>query len=127
MASFKRFEDIEAWQRVRVLAGSLYAMTRTGTFARDFGLADQINRAAVSVMSNIAEGFERDSRREFARYLTISKGSIGEVRAQLYLALDRGHLTEEQFDASRQEAVRISRMLAALITHLRSSDAPSVQ
>ena len=127
MASFKRFEDIEAWQRARTLAGSLYAMTRAGTFARDFGLADQINRAAVSVMSNIAEGFERDSRREFARYLTISKGSTGEVCAQLYLALDRGHLTEEQFDAARLEAVRISRMLAALTTHLRSSDAPTAQ
>ena len=123
MASFKRFEDIEAWQRARTLAGQVYAMTRSGTFSRDFGLADQINRASVSVMSNIAEGFERDGRREFARFLSIAKGSIGEVRAQLYLALDRGHITAEQFDEARRDAERISRMIASLIAHLRASEA----
>ena len=121
MGTFKQFEDIEAWQRARALAGDVYAQTQEGTFARDFALRDQVNRAAVSVMSNIAEGSERDSRREPARFLSIAKGSAGEVRAQLYLALDRGHVSREQFESLRQDAERISRMLASLISHLRRS------
>ncbi|PSQ92571.1 MAG: four helix bundle protein, partial [Bacteroidetes bacterium SW_4_67_19] len=85
MATFHRFEDIESWQKARRLARRIYELTGNGDFARDFGLRDQIRRAAVSIMSNIAEGFERGSRREFARFLDIAKASAGEVRSPLYV------------------------------------------
>lgn len=81
--TIRRFEDIQAWQEARVLASEIYRVTNSGDFARDFGLKDQIRRASVSVVSNIAEGFEKDSPREFVRFLRIAKGSAGEVRAQL--------------------------------------------
>ena len=94
MATFKTFEDIEAWQRSRVLTTSIYKITSQGTFARDFGLRDQIRKASVSIMSNIAEGFERSGTREFIQFLATAKGSAGEVRAQLYVALDQGYVEQ---------------------------------
>lgn len=85
----KRFEDIEAWQFSRELAKQIYGGTKQGQFAHDYGLKDQIQRAAVSIMSNIAEGFERGGNKEFLNFLSIAKGSCGEVRSQLYVAFDR--------------------------------------
>ena len=90
MSSFQRFEDIEAWQKARELTKAIYAMSNDGQFARDFGLRDQIRRASVSIMSNIAEGFERTGDAEFRHFRSMAKGSVGEVRAQLYVALDTG-------------------------------------
>lgn len=86
----ERFEDLIAWQKVRLLTAEIYRVTSQGSFARDFGLRDQICRAAVSVMSNIAEGFERNRAAEFHQYLSIAKASCGEVRSQLYVAFDAG-------------------------------------
>lgn len=97
MAKIERFEDLFAWQKARVLTRAIYAVSQTGRFAKDFGLSGQIQRAAVSIMSNIAEGFERRSRADFQRFLDIARGSCGEVRAQLYIAADVGYLTETQF------------------------------
>jgi len=119
MARFQRFEDIEAWQRARQLANEVYDVSDEGPFARDFGLRDQVRRAGVSALSNIAEGFERDSPAEFIRFLTIAKGSVGELRAQLYIAADRAYLTPQQFQHLCGEATRVSRMLAGLIAYLR--------
>ncbi len=96
--SVYRFEDLIAWQRARTLTLEIYRTTRGDPFARDLGLCQQVQRAAVSVMSNIAEGFEKQNRREFGRYLDISKGSLAEVRSLLYVALDVGYIT-----ASRSE------------------------
>ena len=90
MSAIERFEDIDAWKRARALACDIYAATSSGEFARDYGLRDQIRRAAVSAMSNIAEGFERYGSIEFRRFLSIAKGSAGEVKSQLYIALDAG-------------------------------------
>ncbi len=87
-----RFEDLLVWQRARELTRVIYELTQGGAFARDFGLRDQIRRAAVSVMSNIAEGFERGSDTEFGHFLSIAKGSCGEVRCQLYVASDQGYV-----------------------------------
>jgi four helix bundle protein len=98
MATIERFEDIEAWKRARVLTRKIYAVSRTGAFARDFGLKDQMRRASVSSMSNIAEGFERDGTGEFIHFLTMAKGSSGEVRSQLYVALDENYITQDQFE-----------------------------
>lgn len=95
MARLERFEDLEAWKTARELTNSIYQTTASGDFARDFGLRDQIRRASVSVLSNIAEGFERDGNKEFLQFLSLAKGSCGEVRAQLYIALDQRYIKEE--------------------------------
>ncbi|WP_167631303.1 four helix bundle protein [Mariprofundus ferrooxydans] len=121
MTSFERFEDIDAWKRARILTNEIYALTRQGEFSRDYGLTDQIRRAAVSVMSNLAEGFERNSGKEFARFLDIAKGSAGEIRCQLYIATDQGYLDMAQSGKLISEVSEISRMIAGLIKYLRSN------
>ncbi len=86
MATIKHFEDIDAWKKARKLTAAVYAHSNTGRFSKDFGLREQMRKAAVSIMSNIAEGFERGGRSEFIQFLAIAKGSAGEVEAQLYVA-----------------------------------------
>ena len=112
-----RFEDLVAWQRGMDLAVNVYELSRQGRFARDFALSDQIHRAGISVPSNIAEGFERGSRAEFHRFLTIAKGSCGELRTQIHLAKRLGYLTDETAAAALDEAEQTSR----IINKLRSS------
>jgi four helix bundle protein len=96
MATIERYEDIQGWQRARELTKFIYAITKQEAFARDFSLKDQIRRAAVSVMSNIAEGFERGGRAEFIQFLSIAKSSAAEVQSQLYVALDQEYIMPEQ-------------------------------
>ena len=120
MAKVDRFEDLDAWKLARVLTGKVYRLSRDGDFARDFGFCDQICRASVSIVSNIAEGFERNSNRAFQQFLSIAKGSAGEVRAQLYVALDLGYIKQDQFDDMMQSVSRISKMLAKLISYIAS-------
>jgi four helix bundle protein len=98
MAKVKKFEEIQSWQKGRELANEVYRVTNIGSFARDFGLRDQIRRAAISIISNIAEGFERGGDREFIQFLSIAKGSAGELRSQLYIALDQRYITVEEFN-----------------------------
>ncbi|MCO6481279.1 MAG: four helix bundle protein [Flavobacteriales bacterium] len=98
MPAISTFEDLGIWQKAREICKRVWTLTGKGTFARDYGLKDQINRSSGSCMDNIAEGFERDGNREFNQFLSISKGSIGETRSQLYRALDRGHITQAEFD-----------------------------
>jgi len=121
MAAIRRFEDLEAWCKARVLATSIYSVTGTGPFARDFSLRDQIRRAAVSVLSNIAEGFDRGGQVEFRRFLGIAKGSAAEVRAQLYVALDVGLLTQTQFDSLLGQSEDVTRLIAGLIRHIAAT------
>jgi len=121
MAVIQRFEDIEAWQKARELTRIIYQTSKTDAFSRDFGLRDQIRRAAVSVMSNIAEGFDRGGDREFQQFLSVAKGSVAEVRSQLYVALDAGYINQEQFDRMFQLTGDITNLLGAFITYLRSS------
>jgi four helix bundle protein len=121
MSTIKRFEDISAWQKSRELTKMIYAITNTGAFAKDFGLRDQIRRASVSVMSNIAEGFERDSTKFFIQFLKYAKASAGEVRAQLYVALDVGYIQQQEFDNLTNIAIQISKMLSSLIKYLKST------
>jgi len=96
MAAITRFEELVAWQKARVLTQEVYAVSRSGSFAKDFGLSSQVQRAAVSVMANIAEGFERGGRAEFHQFLSTAKGSCAEVRSHLYVAADVGYLSEDQ-------------------------------
>jgi len=97
MSKIEEFEDFIAWQKARELTRAVYEATRQGAFAKDYGLSGQIQRAAVSIMSNIAEGFERGNPREFQQFLSIAKASCAEVRSQLYIALDAGYLNEVSF------------------------------
>jgi four helix bundle protein len=122
MGKIERFEEFEAWQRSRELTKLIYQLSGSGNFGRDFGLKDQIRRAAVSIPSNIAEGFERDGDKEFQQFLSIAKGSCGEVRAQLYIALDQQYLTQSQFDSMSNQLIELSRMISGLITYLRNSE-----
>ena len=120
MAAITRFEEIEAWQTARQLANFIYEITAGGLFAKDFGLKDQIRRAAVSVMSNIAEGFESHTQALFIDFLGRAKGSAGEVRSQLYLALDRHYLTQRQFDEAYRLAEQASRQIYRFMMYLKS-------
>lgn len=118
MPTITRFEEIEAWQTARELTRLIYSVTEEGKFARDFGLKDQLRRAAVSVMSNIAEGFESKTQSLFIRYLGIAKSSAGEVRSQLYVSRDVNYLTEEQFSSLFQIAEKASRQISRFISYL---------
>ena len=114
MGRIERFEDLIAWQKDRELTRKIYDVTKTGQFSRDFGLVDQIRRASVSIMSNIAEGFERGGRREFHQFLVTAKASCAEVRAQLYVALDAGYLNQSFFDEIVKSAEEVGRILGGL-------------
>ena len=122
MAKIERFEDLEAWKLARELTRTVYRVSSVGEFARDFALRDQIRRAAVSILSNIAEGFERGGDKEFLQFLATAKGSCGEVRSQLYVALDQLYIDDEQFKSVSGEALEVSRMISGLIKYLRQSE-----
>ena len=119
MARIECFEDIEAWQDAKLLVKDIYEATAQGRFARDFGLRDQIRRAAISAMSNIAEGFERGSNKDFVRFLYMAKGSAGEVRSQLYAAIDLSYLEEQEANELMRLAQVVSRRISAFIKYLK--------
>ena len=110
----ERFEDFIVWQKARKLTSEIYKVTNDGKFARDFGLRDQIRRAAISSMSNVAEGFERGRPTEFHQFLSIAKGSCAELRSQLYVALDVNYLSAETFEALMAQADEVGKMLGGL-------------
>ena len=120
MPTITRFEDIEAWKTARELTRTVYALTEQGLFTKDFGLKNQIQRASVSVMSNIAEGFESRTQAKFIDYLGHAKASAGEDRSQLYIALDLKYVTQEQFDQVFDLADKVSRQTARFITYLEA-------
>ncbi len=122
MASIERFEDVEAWKKGRELRKAIYKHSRIGEFAKDFALRDQIRRAAQSVTSNIAEGFEREGNREFIQFLSNAKGSCGEVRDQLYTALDESYLTQKDFNTLYEMAMEVSRLTSGFMKYLRQSE-----
>jgi four helix bundle protein len=121
VSTFKSFEEINAWQRARNLTKRIYQISSEGLFARDYGLRDQMRRACISTMSNIAEGFERGGTKEFMQFLSVAKGSVGEVRSQLYVALDQEYISVATFEQLSGEAIEISRMLSGLMKYLRKS------
>lgn len=121
MATFKRFEDILAWQKARQAARMVYEVTSVGRFSRDFALSGQIQRASVSIMANIAEGFGRHSDKEFANFLNIAHGSASEVQSHLYVALDLGYIDEDSFTNLYKVLDEVSRMTFALAQQLRTS------
>lgn len=124
MATVRRFEDLVCWQKARELTNAIYKALNS---CKDYGFRDQIQRAAVSVMSNIAEGFERGTRQEFLNYLFIAKGSAGEVRAQLYVALDAGYLNVETFKNLNKLAQECSRLLHSFSGKVKSGSRRGLQ
>jgi four helix bundle protein len=121
MSTIQRFEDIVAWRKARELTRLIYVATKDGIFAKDFGLRDQLRRAAVSVMSNIAEGYERGGDKELIQFLSLAKGSCGEIRSQLHVALDQRYLTEAQFKDLYGRTEEISRLVAGFMSYLKNS------
>ncbi len=122
MATIDRFEDLIAWQKSRVLNKEIYKATLGKKFATDFTLRDQITRASISVMANIAEGFERNGNKEFSQFLSVSKSSAGEVRSHLYVALDLEYITQEQFDELYKLAITCSKIISGLMEYIKNSE-----
>jgi four helix bundle protein len=122
MAKIERFEDLDVWKLSRELTRNIYEFTNNGGFQKDFRFRDQIRASSGSIMDNIAEGFERDGRKEFIQFLYIAKGSCGETRSQLYRALDMNYITKEVFDLYYQKSLMISQSLSNFIKYLKQSD-----
>jgi four helix bundle protein len=117
----KRFEDLDVWQVSRELVKQIYGITKNGPVIKDYSFVDQIRRAATSVMNNTAEGYERGSNKDFARFMFIARGSVGEVRSMLYVALDQGYLDQETFDACYNNCVRTSQLCWGLIRYIQKN------
>ena len=115
MSTIKKFEDLEVWKVARELCHDIFKLTLQDAFSKDFGLKDQIRGSSGSVMDNIAEGFERDGSREFVQFLSISKGSCGENRSQLYRARDQNYITKEQFELLSQKTIDLGRKISNLM------------
>ena len=122
MAKIENFEDIESWKIAREVTRQIYRVSSTGDFSRDYPLRDQIRRSAISIMSNIAEGFERGGDKEFLQFLSVAKGSCGEARSQLFIALDQKYLTQVEFETIYRRLNETSRLLGGLMKYLQQSD-----
>ena len=116
------FEKLNIWQNARELVKMIYGFTRQEKFTKDYSLIGQITRASVSIMSNIAEGFERGSNKEFIQFLYIAKGSCGEVRSQIYVAFDLRYISENDFAKAKEECMKLSAMISNFIRYLLTKD-----
>jgi four helix bundle protein len=121
MGKINRFEDIQAWQKARELNNVIYGITRNSHFSKDFSLRDQIRRASVSVMANIAEGFGRRSRKEFSNFLNMAHGSAAEVQCHLYAALDQKYISEGDFEILYKRTDEVSKMIQGFMKYLDNS------
>ncbi|MCW8841290.1 MAG: four helix bundle protein [Gammaproteobacteria bacterium] len=122
MGTVNGFEELLVWKKSRGLVGEVYSMTSQGAICRDYALKDQMRRAAVSVLSNIAEGFERGGNKEFIQFLYIAKGSAGELRAQMYVAQDQGYVSPQNSRRLMIQLGEISKMLNGLIRYLKRTE-----
>lgn len=127
MAKIKKFEDLEVWKEARELCKIIYSLTNKGTFSKDFDLVRQIRKSSGSIMDNIAEGFERDGKKEFIQFLSIAKGSAGEVRSQSYRAFDQNYISKEEFNELYEKANSISKMLSGFINYLKNSELKGIK
>ena len=122
MSKVERFEDLKVWQLARELCQTIHKLTLKEQFSKDFKLVGQIKGSSGSVMDNIAEGFERDGNKEFIQFLSVSKGSCGETRSQLYRAIDNGYITQDEFDMAYDKTLECNKMLKGFITYLKDSE-----
>jgi four helix bundle protein len=121
MATIRSFEELEVWKKARMISREIFKATMSESFFKDFALKDQINRASGSIMDNVAEGFERGGRKEFIQFLSYAKGSAGEVKSQLYRAMDHEHIDKETFQKFQSEISEIGKMLAGLMRYLNKT------
>jgi four helix bundle protein len=121
MAKIERFEDLHSWQKARQLANAIYDLTEHPIFIKDFRLSGQIQGAAGSVMHNISEGFDSGSNPEFIRFLKMARRSASEVQSELYLALDRKYITQDQLTTAYNFATEVKRLINGMIGYLRKS------
>ncbi len=119
MTKISNFEDLTCWKEARALTTRVYKLTNRGAFSQDYELRKQIRKASISVMSNIAEGFERDGNKEFINFLSIAKGSVGEMRAQLYVAKDQHYISESEFLKLYDLIVENGKVIGGLIMYLK--------
>ncbi|MBK0369347.1 four helix bundle protein [Flavobacterium agrisoli] len=124
MGRFNSFEEINSWRSSRIFNKRIYEITDKQNFKNDFDLVRQIRRASISISSNIAEGFERNSDKEFVYFLYIAKASAAEVRSQLYLALDLNYITKDEFEELFNDISNISKLISGFIKYLQSSQKP---
>ncbi|MBL7888126.1 MAG: four helix bundle protein [Bacteroidia bacterium] len=122
MSKIEKFEDLKVWQKSREINLKIYQLSNKGVFAKDFGLRDQIRRASVSILSNIAEGFERNGNKEFGQFLSVAKASAGEVRSQLYIAKDLEYVSDEEFTEVVNGLLEISKMINGLMSYLKTTE-----
>ena len=127
MGTIKRFEDIEASKKARELSKLIYEVTKDYLFSKEFGLKNQIRNSSGSIMDNIAEGFERQGRKEFMQFLSIAKGSVGELKSQLYRILDQKFITEEKFSFIYNLTDEVGKMINGLLNYLKSSDLKGIK
>ena len=122
MATIKSFEDLIAWQKARAMNVLIYKLSGQGLFSKDFSLKDQIRRASISVMSNIAEGFERNGNKEFIQFLSVAKASNAELRSQLFIAMDLKYINKEQFDEVYKLSIESGKIINGFMEYLKTSD-----
>jgi len=122
MAVVKRFEDLEIWQLARELCKEIFRVTCYESFSKDLRLRDQLRASSGSIMDNIAEGFERGGNKEFVQFLSVSKGSCGELRSQLYRILDYGYISENEFNLLTKKTIYLSQSIAGFINYLKKSE-----
>lgn len=120
MATFEKFEELEVWKLSMELCTNIYELTNNTLFAKDYGLKDQIRRSSISIPSNISEGFERDSKNQFIYFLTISKGSCGELRTQLKIAKSLNYLNNDDFEMINEKCLSVSKQLSGIINYLKT-------
>ena len=122
MATLERFEELEVWKLSMELCTNIYELTNKELFSKDFGLKDQIRRASVSIPSNISEGFERDSKNQFVYFLTISKGSCGELRTQIRIARSLNYINENDYNLINEKCISVSKQLSGFINYLKTKN-----
>ena len=120
MVKIEKFEDIIAWKKAMELCDLIYSYTNKEKFSKDFGLKDQVRRSSVSIVSNIAEGFEREGNNQFIYFLSIAKGSAGELRAQIYISRNQDYITEEEFNSINDKVIEVSKTISGFISYLKS-------
>ncbi len=121
MTTWKSFEEIEVWKLAREFCNDIYSICQKDGLSSDYKLKDQINGSSGSIMDNIAEGYDRDGKREFIQFLSIAKGSAGESRSQLYRIYDRHYITKEEFTELKNKSIEISNKIGGLIAYLKKS------
>ena len=122
MSKIEKFEDLIAWQKSKIFVVKVYSVTGEGQFAKDFGLRDQIRRASVSIVSNIAEGFERKGNKEFLQFLFIALGSVAELKTQLIIANELNYISQDKFNELNENCIEIQKIIKGLVSYMKGSD-----